>query len=117
MDKRKYIEEITRRLKTIEPLLIILFGSYVQGKPDEESDIDILVVTDDDFIPSGFSDRLDYSLSVKKLISDIIKEVPVDLLVYSRPMFEKFVAMNSSFSREILEQGKKLYESDNQRVA
>ena len=30
---------------------IILFGSYAYGDPTDESDLDILVVTGDDFIP------------------------------------------------------------------
>ncbi len=117
MDNAKYIRIITEKLKTINPYLIILFGSYAYGTPHEDSDIDILVVTNDDFMPKTFSERLKYRLSVSEIIYETAKKVPVDLLIYSKPMFEKFKELNSSFSKEILTNGKKLYESNNTKLA
>ena len=38
-----YVEEV---LKTFKPKSIILFGSYINGTPNEDSDIDIAVVFD-----------------------------------------------------------------------
>ena len=106
----KYIQEIVNKLKTINPYLIILFGSCANGTSGEDSDIDILVVTNDDFVPKTFSERLEYRLSVKKIIRDIAKKAPVDLLIYSKPMYQEFLELESSFSKEILTNGKKLYE-------
>ncbi len=117
MNKEAYIKEITEKLKSINPHLIILFGSYAYGTPHEDSDIDILVVTNDDFMPKTFDERLKYRLSISEVIYETAKKVPVDLLIYSKPMFEKFKELNSSFSKEILNKGKKLYESNNTRVA
>ena len=116
-DNKKYIPEIVNKLKTINPYLLILFGSYAYGTPHEDSDIDILLVTNDDFIPQNFDDRLKYRLSIKKIIRETARKVPVDLLIYSRPMFEKFKKLNSSFSKEILTNGKKIYESNNAKLA
>jgi len=117
MDKRKYIQEIVDKLKSIDPHLIMLFGSYAYGTPDEDSDVDILLVTNDDFMPKTFDEGLEYKLGIKKIIRDTARKVPVDLLIYSFPMFEKFKELNSSFSKEILTRGQKLYESDNTRLA
>ena len=117
MHNKNYINEITEKLKTINPYLIILFGSYAYGTPHEDSDIDILVVTNDDFMPKTFDERLKYRLSISEIIYEMAKKVPVDLLIYSKPMFEKFKEINSSFSQEILTNGKKLYESNNTRMA
>jgi uncharacterized protein len=117
MHQQNYIQELINQLKTINPYLIILFGSYAYGTPDEDSDIDMLVVTNDDFMPSTYSEQLEYRLSVKKLIRQTAKKVPVDLLVYSKPMFEKFKALESSFSKEILQNGKKIYESNHTKLA
>jgi len=113
----KYIQEIITKLKTINPYLIILFGSYAYGTPHEDSDIDILLVTNDDFMPQNFDERLEYRLSISDIIYETAKKVPVDLLIYSKPMFQKFKELDSSFSREILTNGKKLYESDNAKLA
>ncbi len=116
-NKENYIQEIINKLKTINPYLIILFGSYAYGTPNEDSDIDILVVTQDDFMPKTFSERLEFRLSIKKIIRETSKKVPVDLLVYSRPMFQNFKELNSSFAKEILTNGKKLYENNNPKLA
>ena len=41
------IEEVKKRLvRAYDPISIYLFGSYVWGCPDDESDLDILVVLD-----------------------------------------------------------------------
>jgi len=117
MHQQNYIQELINQLKTINPYLIILFGSYAYGTPDEDSDIDMLVVTNDDFMPNTYSEQLEYRLSLKKLIRQTAKKVPVDLLVYSKPMFEKFKALESSFSKEILQNGKKIYESNLTKLA
>ncbi len=117
MDKTKYIDEIVEKLKSIDPHLIMLFGSYAYGTPDDDSDIDILLVTNDDFMPETFDERLEYRLAIKKIIRETAKKVPVDLLIYSRPMFEKFKELNSSFSKELLTKGQKLYESNDARLA
>jgi len=113
MDNTKYIQEIVDKLKSIDPHLIMLFGSYANGTYDEESDIDILLVTNDDFIPDTYDDSLDYKLSIKKIIRETAKKVPVDLLIYTRPMFQRFKELNSSFSKEIMREGTVLYERNN----
>ena len=117
MDGWKYIEQILERLKTIDPYLILLFGSYAYGQPNEDSDIDILVVTNDDFMPQSYSDLHEYRIKVRRLIRDIAMEFPVDLIIFTKPMFKRFIELGSSFSKEILSKGKKLYESNNQRMA
>jgi len=95
----------------------LLFGSYATGVRHEDSDIDLLVVTNDDFIPTTFKEKNDLFLSVNSKIRDIAQKVPVDLLVYTHPMYRKFVETGSSFSREILNKGIILYESNNKRMA
>jgi predicted nucleotidyltransferase len=45
---RKIAEQYTEEVKSIlQPVSIILFGSYVNGEPNEWSDIDIAVVVHD----------------------------------------------------------------------
>jgi predicted nucleotidyltransferase len=40
----QYTDEVTKVLK---PSAVVLFGSYVNGVPDEDSDIDIAVILND----------------------------------------------------------------------
>jgi predicted nucleotidyltransferase len=108
MGKNNYIPLIVRKLKKLNPYRIILFGSYASGNPTKDSDIDILVVTNDNFIPRNFEEKMSLKLKVANEIDDIREEIPVDILVYTKPMFEKFIKLNSMFAREILNKGKDL---------
>jgi Polymerase beta, Nucleotidyltransferase len=48
MINQAIIEEVKNRLiKTYNPIAIYLFGSHAWGKPDEESDLDLLIVVED----------------------------------------------------------------------
>ena len=49
----KYAEEVK---KVLDPVAIVIFGSYVNGNPHEESDIDIAVIMHDyqgDWLETG----------------------------------------------------------------
>ena len=108
-----YISEIVERLKETNPEKIILFGSYAYGEPSDFSDLDILVVTADEIIPSSFEEKSRIYLKISKTISEIKKEFPVDLIVHTKPMHQKFIDNNSLFARELLIKGKVLYEKNN----
>ena len=113
----KYIQQINKKIQALNPYLVLLFGSYAYGSPDENSDIDLLVVTNDNFIPQNFQEKTEIYLKIKQQISEINKHVAVDLIVYTIPMYNKFRELNSSFAREIINKGKILYESNNTAVA
>jgi predicted nucleotidyltransferase len=108
-----YISEIVERLKETNPEKIILFGSYAYGEPSDFSDLDILVVTADEIIPSSFEEKSRIYLKISKTISEIKKEFPVDLIVHTKPMHQRFIDNNSLFARELLIKGKVLYEKNN----
>jgi len=107
----KYIVQLLDRLKQINPEKIILFGSQAHGNAGNDSDIDIVVVTNDEFFPQNYRQRADLTIKVSRIISDIMKEIPVDLIVYSKPMYQKLLAMESLFSKELTKNGKILYEA------
>jgi predicted nucleotidyltransferase len=107
-----YIPLIIEKLKRTNPEKIILFGSYAYGDPSEGSDLDILVVTGDNIIPSNFSEKSLIYLRISKAITDIKKEFPVDLIVHTKAMHKRFIQNNSLFARELLTKGKVLYEKN-----
>ena len=117
MDENIYIEQLKEKLGELNPYKVILFGSHAYGKPHRDSDIDLLVVTQDEFMPQTFKERQNLYLTVGVHLLEILEQVPVDLLVYTLPMFQQFVDSDSSFSREVLSKGKVLYESENAGVA
>ena len=112
-----YIDQLKARLSELDPYLVILFGSYAYGTPDKDSDIDLLVVTNDEFTPKDYNERIEIQLPVSNQIFEIAKQVPVDLIVYTIPMYKRFIEQNSNFAKELLSKGKILYEGHNATVA
>jgi predicted nucleotidyltransferase len=103
--------EILKNLSSIDPDKVILFGSHAWGEPTEDSDIDLYVVTKDDFIPSTWREKNAIYLKVAKTLENIMRCHSTDLIVHTRQMHKRFLELNSSFSREILLKGLRLYES------
>jgi len=99
---------IIERLKPLNPDKIILFGSYAYGTPNEESDIDLYVVTSDEFIPQSYEENMSIYLKFANAIQDILQNYPTDLITHTKAMHDKFVELNSSFAKEILSKGVKI---------
>jgi uncharacterized protein len=110
-DIEKILEAAVRNLKPLNPCLIILFGSYAWGEPDESSDIDLYVVSNDEDIPQNWKEKSHLYLKYSRPLSEIIAQIPADLIVHTKKMNQQFFAENSSFARMIREKGRILYES------
>ena len=106
----KILEEITRRLKELDPYKIILFGSLSKQNNDEESDIDLLVILNNDKISKNYKEKMEKKLRVRNLIWDLSKEIPIDLLVYTKREFEIIMENKNSFFKELEKTSKTIYE-------
>jgi predicted nucleotidyltransferase len=93
--------EIVQRLKSLRLDRVILFGSHSLGFQKWDSDIDLLVVLDTDEIPKTCDQKIQIKAKVRNQLLEFNRRVPIDLLVYSRPEYKKFLAQGSSFSRDI----------------
>jgi len=111
------IKRIITRLKPLKPYKVILFGSHARGNATDESDIDLLVVTNDNVIPKSFREKMDIHLKVAKELAELREEVEIDLIVFTKPMFKRFLELDSMFSRKIIKEGIVLYESHYESVA
>ena len=98
----KSLKDISRRLiKEYDPDKIILFGSRVEGKDNEGSDIDLVIVKETEKRP------LDRRIEVETLLSD--RAVPIDIVVYTPDEMRNLYFMGSPFVEEIVEKGRLLY--------
>ena len=99
---------ITDALAPLQPEKVILFGSYAWAEPTEDSDIDLYVVTQDDFLPATWREKRDIVRAVSNRILDLRMRYAIDLLVHTKPMHRKFVETDSSFARQIMKEGVRL---------
>ena len=101
-EKHSLFKEIIARIvRKYQPEKIILFGSFAWGKPNRDSDIDLLIIKK---TKKRFLDRL---FKVRNIVDG---EIPLDVLVHTPKEIEKRLKLGDFFYREILERGKVLYE-------
>lgn len=82
---------------------VILFGSYARGVVTEDSDVDLLVI-------GPFEGRsVDKSVEIRMKLRP---GFPIDLLVRTPEKVRQRIEMGDDFMREILEEGKVLYETN-----
>jgi len=109
IDIEKLKPMIVERLKPLNPDKIILFGSYAYGTPNEDSDIDLYIVTNDDFVPQSWNEKMKIKLKFSKVLRDIKQHYDIDMITHTKKMYEKFINLDSMLSREILTKGKVIY--------
>ena len=117
MDTVKIISEITEIYKQQGVDRVILFGSHAYGNPSTDSDIDLMIVVPLDISPSTHREKMDLYLHYNQFIIKFRDIVPIDLIVYTKATYKKFIELNSMFSKEITNRGIILYEANNQGVA
>ena len=101
-----YIQQLKESLSQLNPYLVLLFGSYAYGTPHQDSDLDLFVVLNDNSKPTTFKEKQALYLKVSPYTRPIAKQVTVDLMAFTIPMYEQFKTVNSIFLKEILNKGK-----------
>jgi predicted nucleotidyltransferase len=88
--------------KALKPKQIYLFGSCARGTATEDSDIDLLVVVDDQMedklLNTSAAYRATRGLNFSK-----------DIIVDQESVFQKRASWASSIEREVVESGKLVY--------
>ncbi len=79
LDIQKTKLEIVEKLKPLNPLKIILFGSYAYGVPTEDSDLDICVIS------NTIESKIKEKAKIRKALKSI--EISKDILVEDEAYF------------------------------
>lgn len=98
-------KEIIHRIGSQKPYKVILFGSRASGQAKEDSDIDLLVVTQEEHVPKSFQEKSNNYLKISKLFRDINKRIPIDILVMTKAQWQSFTENRSGFARELMDKG------------
>ena len=101
----KTIEQAKERLVGVyKPLEIYLFGSYAWGHPDDQSDLDLLVI-----VKEFRQDRYKSLVEGFRSLSDL--DIAKDLLVITKEEFDARADDPRRLMYQIKRQGKKIYAS------
>ena len=97
------LNETVERLKTeFQPEEIYLFGSHAWGPPNEDSDVDLMVI-----VPSSDERPIRRDQRAQKCLGRLA--VPADVLVRTRGEVNRYKHLRASLFHQVLNQGRKLY--------
>lgn len=94
-------------VEKFQPDKIILFGSYAYGEPNQDSDIDLLVILPFEGHPAK---------KAAEILIAIDYHFPLDLLARTSEQIQQRIDMGDFFIQEIVSEGRILYEADHARV-
>ncbi len=84
-----------------DPQRIVLFGSYAEGAPTHDSDVDLLVIMD--------TKKPAWNMAVE--ISLMLNHTfPMDIIVKTPQYIARRLRLGDFFIKDIMEKGKVLYE-------
>lgn len=94
---------VTRLVAAYAPERIVLFGSHAYGTPNEDSDIDLLIIKETD---EGFFKRL---VTVRQAVAGLHRSVPFDPIVLTPGEVRDRLAKGDQFLAEVMEKGEVLH--------
>ncbi len=100
--RNKVIKKIVRFLNPYKPEKIFLFGSFAWGRPNRDSDIDLLIIKRTKKNP--YQRIPEARLYLSKI------DRAFDILVMTPEEIKKRLKLGDFFIKEILQRGKLLYE-------
>jgi uncharacterized protein len=105
------IEEATARLvKAYQPEAIYLFGSYAWGEPNDDSDVDFMVILKDD---------AEMAWDAFRIANRALKNIafPTDVLINKHHSFEQRAEHPSSLEFKIKKEGILVYGNSRRMAA
>ncbi len=103
LDQQK-IDRIIKRLKAeLNPVKVILFGSYASGAPREDSDLDLLIVAETDLPPVERFALVSRMLADFPVAFDIVFKTPLEYDRW-RKVINNIVYFADRYGRVVYEQ-------------
>ena len=101
------VEEMVQAIvQEVGPRRIYLFGSYARGSQRADSDVDLLIVEDQNFGPDR--NRWSELKRIRKALKPF--RIPKDILVYSEDEFAAWGNSANDIVAHAVREGKLLYE-------
>ena len=102
ISNEKIDQAVSIIVKQASPEKIILFGSYANGNPQKDSDIDLFIVE------SKLKNKHKETVRLRRALSPL--RIPVDIVVHSNKALKNWGHIPGTLMYTILKEGKILYE-------
>jgi predicted nucleotidyltransferase len=94
-------------VEQFQPDQIILFGSYAYGQPNQDSDVDLLVILPFEGLP------VYKAIEIRRKLKPTFA---LDLIARTSEQIQQRLEMGDFFIQDILQRGRILYETNHARV-
>ena len=101
---RAFVDQVVARFR---PSRVILFGSYADGKPTADSDVDLMVIMPHRVPSAQLATRIRLACP---------RAFPMDLIVRSPAEVRRRLAMGDAFLSEVTSKGIVLHEARDARM-
>lgn len=103
MINKEILEEVKIRLiKTYDPVMIYVFGSYAWGSPSADSDLDLMIVVEK-------SEQKSYQRPIVGYTALRDLDLSKDIIVHTKEMFDRRSEDVTTLEYKIKKEGKILY--------
>jgi len=104
VNPEKISAAVRKIIEVSRPLKLILFGSYIRGEANIDSDLDVVVIT-----PDNIENPRKESVRIRRALRGI--SMPMDILVVPYSKWEELKNLPGLIYREASMKGKVVYES------
>ena len=99
-----FVDQVVRQFR---PARVILFGSYAYGTPNDDSDVDLMLI---------MPHRGSSAKAATQVRLACPRSFPMDLIVRTPAEVQRRIRMGDPFLREVTSKGIVLHEARNPRV-
>lgn len=104
VESKQIIELAEQIVREHHPEQVILFGSYAYGTPNDNSDVDLLVILPFEGQPARKAAHILQTINISPRFS-------IDLLARTPEQVKQRLEQEDFFMRQVIESGKVLYET------
>jgi predicted nucleotidyltransferase len=108
-DINDYLKKVVERLKAVDPYKIVLFGSHAKGTANPDSDIDLMVILDNEILTRG-EENSQRNVEILKMLRGYHYQYGTDFKIYSKAEYNCLKNRDSFFIYEVERTGETIYE-------
>jgi predicted nucleotidyltransferase len=94
-----------RLMKHLKIKDIILYGSWARNENKPDSDIDIVVILDEEGVNFDYDNTINKRMRIAKILADIKSRIEIDNIVYTKDEWDILLNSDNTFIKQIVKDG------------